>query len=179
MANIDLTGYRATILCEDKAHYEFIRGYLEAAGINRRQITRIDKVFNNDSVKKYYSAAIESHKQYSKENFILIVMTDTDNKSCQDTYRLFDKNSLNKSVRQDKEKTLIFCPARNIESWFYYIDNPDVPFVDEAKDFKNQYINASAKTFGKRMNEAICSKQLSQNAPPSLRLACDELKRLQ
>lgn len=176
-----------TVLCEDIAHYDFIRTYLIALGVQERNIKRNSKAHNNGTVKNQYPKAMKSlpHQDRNKKHF-LIVMTDSDNMTFEKKQAEFD------SVAACSERTLRFFPTRNIESWLYFIDtgnvNAETPEAPqnikgsiklEAPDFKSQYRNkAKVSEFSKKLKLEICPNGLPEDAPTSLRHACQELKRL-
>jgi hypothetical protein len=81
---------------------------------------------------------------------------------------------------------LLFVPIRNIESWFYFIDtkNTDGETLKDSDgkliSYKNNYPNKDidVNLFAKKLKEEICINGFPQNAPASLRHACNELNRL-
>ena len=84
-------------------------------------------------------------------------------------------------MRLPNEKIAIFVPARNIETWFSYINGKD---VNEEDDYKNKTLNTTdritlAIASAEKLASDICPQGLDENAPASLRHACNELQRLQ
>lgn len=175
-----------TVLCEDTAHYDFIRTYLTELGVQSRNIKRNPNAHNNGTVKSQYPKAMNSlPKQDRNLKYFLMVMTDSDNMTFEEKQEEFD------GVAAFSERTLRFFPTRNIESWLYFIDtgNTDAETLRtsksadgskkiEAPDFKNRYRNKSSH-YAKKLKSEICPKGLPDDAPSSLLHACQELTRLQ
>jgi hypothetical protein len=170
------------ILCEDTVHYHFARKYFELLGFNSRKITgkynpRGRSVGSGAGyVKENYEKEIKAFHSKNYLDYILVVIIDDDTKN--NARYLYQKYapSLNETI-------LIFSPVRNIESWFSYIDtgNFHVEEKDEqgnTTDYKSQYKNSKPTEFAKKLKNEICINGLPENAPASLRCACDELKRL-
>lgn len=182
----EFKNFHVTVLCEDQAHYDFIKTYLIELGVQLRNIKRNPKAHNNGTVKTQYPKAMTSLPQQDRnKKYFLIVMTDSDNMTFEEKQIEFDQ------VAQCSSRTLRFFPTRNIESWLYYIDtektngetleimkNLQGNIKLEAPDFKNQYRN-KASQFAKKLKSDICPKGLQEDAPKSLLHACQELKRLQ
>jgi len=170
------------ILCEDTVHYHFARKYFELLGFNSRKI----KGKYNPKGRSVGSGAEYVKENYEKEirafhsknylDYVLVVIIDDDTK---DNIRQIYQ----KYVPLPNETILMFSPARNIESWFYYIDtgNFDAEDKDEkgnVTDYKSQYRNSKPTEFAKKLKNEICINGLPENAPASLHHACDQLNRL-
>lgn len=170
------------ILCEDTVHYHFARKYFELLGF-----TRIRGDYNPkgrsvgsgaEFVKDNYEKEIKAF--YSKVNhldYILAVIIDDDTKD--NARYLYQKH-----IPLPNQTILIFSPVSNIESWFCYIDKGNIHVEDKNEkgnitDYKSQYKNSKPTEFAKKLKNEICINGLPENAPASLRCACNELKRLQ
>lgn len=188
---ISLKGYRITVLCEDKAQFDFIRAYAKLLGADK-SVNRLSAAYNNATVLETYPEAAVSYRKSPTQNIVLAVMIDADEKTVEERLRSFDraldekKYRLNQSTRLDSEKILIFSPIRNIESWFYYIDTKNIN-GETVKDndgkiisYKNQYPNKDIDIteFAEKLKNEICINGLPENAPSSLHHACTELNRL-
>ncbi len=176
---------RVTILCEDIAHHRFIREYLICQGIDKRNILDFGNVKsrNNGSVLRHYPDMVrEYRRKKNHQNIALIVMLDADGESPEYRLRAFDikldpgKTRLNQKTREDSERTAIFIPARNIETWIHYsLGGAD---CNEDDDYKKYYIADDAGKAAKIFAKKICTDKLPQNALSSLHHACAELERL-
>lgn len=170
------------VLCEDKQHFHFARKYLEEQGINKRRIINKTAPPSQGSGAQYvidnYANELKEHrsKNYQK-NIALAVFLDEDTKGTQN--RLNELESLLKKAnlepRQKNERVALFIPARNIETWFYYVDKQEL--IDETKDYKKHTSTEPSKVAKKLAND-ICPNKLPESAPPSLKNACLELMRL-
>jgi len=178
------------ILCEDTVHYHFTREYFKQLGFDKRKISgkynqkRISTGSGEGFVKTEYEKEVKVFLSKSSYlNYILVVIIDDDTKNINDE----PKNRVRDLHRKHKpslgENILIFSPVRNIESWFCYIDtgniSVEIPDSDgNVTDYKSQYKNSKPTEFAKKLKNEICVNGLPENAPASLRHACDELKRI-
>ncbi len=185
-----------TILCEDIDQERFIREYLICRGLEDHKIKDfgnpkgIEIKNNNASIVKYYPALIKSYRRRKYRNIALVVMIDADEDSVSDKMRSLHKKldeaagNLNKDTRLRDEKVAIFVPARNIETWFYYINNNiEGQECNEITDYKDKKMSAEeriqlAKSAAQKLAK-ICPHGVDRIALPSLRYACRELQRLQ
>jgi len=78
--------------------------------------------------------------------------------------------------RQSDEKIAIFVPKRNIETWISYLQD-QTQTVDE----ETAYPKYKKESVCKPLVEKLAvnrSQSLPENAPSSLKVACDELLRI-
>lgn len=185
-----------TILCEDIDQERFIREYLICQGLDDRKIKDFGNPKgrtiknNNASIVKHYPDIIKSYRKRKYRNIAVVVMIDADE------YSLFDKmrslhialdetaGNLNQDPRLPNEKVAIFIPARNIETWFYYINNDmEGQECNEITDYKDKMSKEErielAKISARKLATEICPQGVDGIALPSLRYACRELQRLQ
>jgi len=186
-----------TILCEDIDQQRFIREYLICRGLEARKIKDFnnpkgrDIKNNNALIVKHYPDIIKSYRRHNYRNIAVVVMIDADEDSVSDKMRSLHKKldeaegNLNKDTRLRDEKVAIFVPARNIETWFYYINNNmEGQECNENTDYKNDKMSAAerielAESAAKKLAREICPQGVDRIALPSLRYACRELQRLQ
>ena len=183
-----------TILCEDIDQERFIRQYLICRGLEEHKIKDYgnpkgrDIKNNNALIVKYYPPLIKSHRTRKYRNLAVVVMIDADKDSLSDKMRSLHKKldeaagNLNKDTRLPNEKVAIFVPARNIETWFYYIMEGQE--CNEITDYKDDNMSAKerielAKSAAQKLAREICPQGVDRIALPSLRYACRELQRLQ
>ncbi|MEQ9485016.1 hypothetical protein [Coleofasciculus sp. F4-SAH-05] len=182
------------ILCEDIAHERFIRQYLVCCGFEDRKIKNFPNLKgrkiknNNDFVIKHYAPLVKSYRSKNFQNRAIVVMIDADTNSINDILRSLhialdeQEGKLNRDPRLPNEKIAIFVPARNIETWFYYISIDRN--CDEITDYKNSPEIRKwdsidlAKSSATKLSREICPQGLDSNALSSLHHACDELRRL-
>jgi len=187
-----------TILCEDIDQERFIREYLICRGLDDRRIKDFGNpkgktIKNNNAlILKHYPELIKSYRsRRNYRNIAVVVMIDADEDSLDDRMRSLNialdetAGNLNKDPRLPNEKVAIFVPARNIETWFYYINNNmEGQECNENTDYKDKKMSAEeriklAKISAKKLAREICPQGADRITLPSLRYACTELQRLQ
>ena len=76
MSEIEVDKFRVTVLCEDKSHFHFVKGYLEALGFNRGKINGKIAISGRGSgeqyVRKWFPRMVKDHRRFKLENIILI-----------------------------------------------------------------------------------------------------------
>jgi len=112
--------YSYYILCEDRAHFNFVYGYLTKKGVNSRKIYPAKdfpegKRDAKNFVRLNYAEEIKKIHQ-RPVNTVLIVFRDADKENAEDIVDSFDNK--NKNV-------FVASPKRNIETWFYYFHHKD------------------------------------------------------
>lgn len=169
---MNYSNYQYQILCEDKAHFHFVRGWLEAKGANSRKITSYDTLPHQGCGKEFVISSFERCIQKyrstaARTKSILIVVIDADNFSVQ---AMQDKFS---SCEEDK--VFFVIPKWSIDSWFYVIEhNPAIDDAFEETKYKSHYTKrAPFSTFGKKLAKSI--GDMAQ-VPPSLQTARDTIK---
>jgi len=186
-----------TILCEDIDQERFITEYLICRGLEEHKIKDFGNpkgktIKNNNAlILKHYPELIKSYRRRNYRNIAVVVMIDADEDSVSDKMRSLHKKldeaagNLNKDTRLPNEKVAIFVPARNIETWFYYINNNmEGQECNENTDYKDGNMSAEeriklAESAAKKLAREICPQGVDRITLPSLRYACRELQRLQ
>lgn len=183
-----------TILCEDIDQERFIREYLICRGLEDHKIKDYGNPKgreinnNNASIVKHYPDIIKSYRKRKYNNIAVVVMIDADKDSFYDRIRslniALDETAANsnKDPRLPDEKVAIFVPARNIETWFYYI--MEGQGCNETNDYKDKKMSTKerielAKSAANKLAREICPQGVDNITLPSLRYACTELQRLQ
>jgi len=105
----------------------------------------------------------------------LVVLIDADKCSISDRLRQLENavSEAGRSPRHGDERVAIFVPARNIETWFAYLDGQS---VDEKKTYPRLQRERDCQRHVKRLHEMCQSGTLRQPAPPSLDAACKEYR---
>lgn len=186
-----------TILCADIDQERFIREYLICCGLDDRKIKDFGnpkgrEIKNNNAlIVKHYPDIIKSYRKRKYRNIAIVVMIDADEDSLDDRMRSLNialdetAGNLNRDPRLPNEKVAIFVPARNIETWFYYINNNmEGQECNENTDYKDKKMSAKerielAKSAAQKLAREICPQGVDRITLPSLRYACTELQRLQ
>ncbi len=171
------------ILCEDRNHYNFARGFL----ITRlgdehvefvQKISPYGKGAGEQWVRESFVEELESLKRSaSKRKAVLLVLIDGDKLG----FAFRKANILSCASGGDFDALLanhvaIFSPTRNIETWFYWIDGHED--LDEKTDYKNQYREVKATRKGKELGLICKGGERGRDFPPSLSDGCREWGRL-
>ncbi len=170
--------FRFTVLCEDKNHYYFIKSYLECKyssghGSFRPKISPEGKGSAEQYVRDNFAEEVKNHRKYGN---VLIVVTDADNYTFDERLQTLNQTltkNLYKQLSKD-DKIIVLIPARNIETWFRYADNPED--CNENKDYKQEYDEeVTPKQYGAKYAKGniFCNGSLK-----ALQKACKELNRL-
>lgn len=187
-----------TILCEDIDQERFIREYLICRGWDKRKIkdlsnTKGQAIKNNNAliVRDYPKLVNSYNRSRNYRNIAVVVMIDADNDTLDHRMRSLHialdetAGNSNKDTRNSDDKVAIFVPARNIETWFHYINSyPSGHECDEMTDYKDKTMSTKerielAKRSARILAREICPRGVDGIALPSLRHACKELQRLQ
>ncbi len=168
--------YNYRVLCEDKSHYHFVRGYLLGLNVGDRKITlhkelpegaQAGKQFVVDS----FPGALKDIKQRHPKT-VLIVVCDVD---MDDVEQLEQKFSC-----ADGDPVFCILPRRNIETWFYFLaDRNNAECADESKDRKQSLKNSTARQTPTKYGKSLagCNNLSgSDQVPESLRRACAHIK---
>lgn len=164
--------YQYKILCEDKAHYYFVLGWLEKKGAHRR-VECYGELPHDGSgksfVEKNFPDAKEKvRKLTNKVKTFLIVIIDADNLSIDDI--------IEKLPSDDSDPVFLIIPKWSIDTWARYLmeeDNPEV--LDETKSCKNIFRNkAKFIKLGKQLAEVNWTT--AQNMPASLKSTFERIK---
>ena len=168
------------ILCEDLNHYHFARALLIEYGVKPRKIVQVLNQGAQGSgegfVRERLPLEVKAFRsRASKVALTLFVITDADNKSVEERKRQLDSELRGQThPRGEGEKILYIIPRRNIETWFYYLDNDA---ADEEANYKNHYRNAKPSHHGRQLAKR-CKEGALDNPPPSLSIACEEWRRV-
>lgn len=153
---MDYTKYTYKILCEDKRHYNFVRSYLNKKNVNNRKISNIAGLSEGKGdAKKFidnnYKEALCQIR--NNQNDILIVVRDADKADEQSIQDLITKYKC-----ENDKKVFAVITNRNIETWFYFIDNQNsTASIDENTDKKDKYPKNGTKDteYGKKLVDIV------------------------
>ena len=171
---------RAVILCEDRQQEVFARTFLENCGITPYRV-RINPYGNGAGeqyVRENYPNEVRTFRSKfpAQPNTCLVVMTDAD--VLEVAQRLNQlKEALNRSglpERRPEERIGIFIPKRNIETWIHFLMQEPVNEQDAYRKYEKE---SSCKPVVADLARNR-TNPLPDDAPPSMRAACDELNRI-
>jgi len=173
------------LLCEDKQLSAFSRRFLKKRGINRiNEIERPpEKVGGSRKqwVNKEYPRQLQAIRQRS--GAVLIVCTDADELAVES--RIVDLNESCKKAdiepRKDNEAVVMIVPKWNIETWLSYLkgESFDEDIKDNSPSSRNTRNEKDCKVQVQKLVDMCYNKQVLQEpAPPSLKAACKEYKKV-
>ena len=188
----NLEKYRVRVLCEDKAQYSFIRGFLTSQGVesDRRISPCRDLPEGTQSGEQFVREHfVNDFREVARgrENVLLVVVQDIDraNRSLDDA-----RNELNGLVQAAgmngfaaTDKLLLVFPKRNIETWFEWLQQtPPRSPISEEEDFKLRHLRAKSGKLGKNVSDlytkSLTDPSVCENAPGSLADACENFRAL-
>ncbi|MDR2897957.1 MAG: hypothetical protein LBU99_04010 [Spirochaetaceae bacterium] len=157
---MDYTKYSYNILCEDRRHYDFVRTYLVKKNVSGRNIRNTEGLPEGSGdakkfIDNHYDHALSKIRAH--ENHILIVVRDADKLQNSSAYI---ESLIGKYTCSCGKKVFSVITNRNIETWFYFIDNPSSQDSrDESTDRKYSYPKNGTKDteYGKKIGEVVNS----------------------
>lgn len=170
------------VLCEDKNHESFIIRYLRRLGFNRRQIRPVPRPAGRGAgeqwVRMRYPLAAEIQRsKANRSRASLIVIIDADTMSTEERKQQLDDalDAAGQARRRGPERIAVVVPRRNIESWVQFALHGE---IDETTDFKPRHRDANV--WGAADVAVVLHRSRSEETavPPSLAVACQELRRV-
>jgi hypothetical protein len=170
------------VLCEDRQQEVFARHFLVNCGINRHRIYPKVAPKGEGSgehyVRRRYPQEVHAYRTHcNRINIALVVLLDADTRSLDERHKQLDGELERAGFdrRQSGEKIGVFIPKRNIDTWVHYLQGEPVNEVEAYSKFEG--------------NEGICkplvaelarnrTSSLPEDAPSSLKAACEELHRV-
>lgn len=171
---------KVTLLCEDKQTESFARRFLFRRGFHHREILALPLPCGNQSgeqwVRCQYPRQLKAIR--SRKGTFLVVIADADNLTVKAR-----KNELNQEckrqevqVRTPKDPVIMAIPRRNIETWLAYLDGTE---VDEKATYPRLNRIGDCHKHAKALYQMCHERQeLADPAPPALREACEEYRKL-
>ncbi|MDM8550505.1 hypothetical protein QUF72_10520 [Desulfobacterales bacterium HSG2] len=172
------------VLCEDRAHWHFIREYLMLRGWNPRKLQPVIAPFGRGAaeqwVRKRYAREVKAYRKKAQyQNIALLVMIDADKSSVIERKVQLNHSQEMKNAGQKrrigKERIAIFVPKRNIETWFHFLNRES---SNEKEDYKPLYRHARPTRYAKMLSDQCMQERIFQSLLPSLQDACAEWQRL-
>jgi hypothetical protein len=171
---------KIVILCEDRQQEVFTRCFLISRGVNPHRIyprtCKKGKQAGEQFVRQEYPREVLGYRRNSgRLSAGLVVMTDADVREVANRLNQLDAALIERNIpsRKTTERIGIFIPKRNIETWINYLMGQTVTENDLYPHLKREsecipFVEALARS----------DAPLPQDAPPSLKTACDELSRI-
>ena len=169
---------QVVILCEDRQHEAFARRFLARTGRSKRpprvEISPKGRGSAEQFVRRQYAKELADYRaRKHRVSQALVVVVDADK---WDVAARIDQvestcTEAGDKGRQRDERVAILVPARNIETWFAYLDGQTVNEDDEYPRLKRQ---RDCQRHVERLFEMCQGQALRQPSPPSLDAACEE-----
>ena len=165
---------KIALLCEDNQHAAFVRRFLPKHELYR-VLREGGEGAGEQFVRKEYSTRLDAAR---KTNSALIVVIDGDKKTVEERLRQLDEECDREGIarRTDADRVAVFVPMRNIETWLYFLNGEVDGFekVDESKRYAKLSRERECKPMVKKLREMCRRGNLPDEAPSSLRAACEE-----
>ena len=174
------------LLCEDGQHQAFAERFLESAGRLTRKSKRrlrVEKASQGRGsaeqfVRERFPREIaEYRRRRNRVSAALVVMLDGDAEGVAGRLAQLDSACEEQGipVRRPSEDVFVFVPTWRIESWLAWIEGED---VDEARrDYPRLPRPRDCRWHAKELAARCRTRQLREDAPPSLAAACTEYGR--
>jgi hypothetical protein len=174
------------VLCEDRQQEVFARHFLMGMGIERNRIRyRIapsGKGAGEQYVRKAFTEEVRVYREKSNHlNIALAVMVDADILGVEERLQQLENILMDQEKPMEKrgarERIGIFIPKRNIETWIHYLLGESVNEEESYPKFTKNEGNCipAVKTLANACKKGI---SLRDEAPHSLKIACNELARI-
>ena len=180
-------GARWTVLCEDKAHEVFVRGFLgtKIANVSRRLVSRIAPEGKGDAsgwILKEFPDELTAHQsKASHQDRWLVVAIDGDRKGYQKRILQLRGECERRGIefRRDDENVLFICPTWSIETWTIWLEDTTLD-VSEAQTLKGHRSSPAreVKKAARRLSGLCDTNDELKNMPDSLKKACVECARI-
>lgn len=166
------------ILCEDRAHENFVRHHLKKRGFNHRQlrfIPRDGSGSGQEFVLQRYAAEVTAYRSQANHlSLAPLTVIDADTREVHHIHRRLEERLQNANIesRQMDERIALLVPKRNVETWIVYLQDIS---VDEQSDYKGHPLAKNYKQAGITLAEQL-GQEPGADCPQSLQMARRELK---
>ena len=168
-----------TLLCEDSQTDAFVRRFLKRRNFSGRDITTLPLPAGSQSgeqwVRTRYPAELRAIRE--RQRAFLVVVTDGDAGSTDARRAQLEAECKLQEIppREDADPVVVVVPRRNIETWLAYLGGTS---VDEVTVYPRLRRERDCDAHAKRLYDMCQDERLAEPAPPSLREACDEYRKL-
>ena len=169
-----------TLLCEDSQTDAFVRRFLKRRNFRGGDIRTLPLPDGDQSdeqwVRTRYPAALRAIRGRRRD--YLIVVTDADAGSTEARWAQLETECERQQIarRQDDDQVLVVVPRRNIETWLAYLGGTRVDEVTSYPRLRRERDCAAQANHLYAMRHEV--QRLDEAAPPSLREACEEYRKL-
>lgn len=174
---------RIDLLCEDRAHEQFVLPWLKMLGIGRRRVHLTVAPKGAGSAEAFVIAQCARvitafrAKANHQHGLGLIVMVDADTETTQGRERQLDAalTEAGKPARSLQERVCYFVPKRHVETWLRYAQG--MP-VDETQDVKRGHGEVDADGFQMAIQRFDAVRRSPDCGLESLSRSVSETRRL-
>ena len=176
-----MSGVSITLLCEDSQTDAFVRRFLRRRNFGSRDIRTLPLPGGRQSGEQWVRERFpdELRAIRGRKNAYLIVVTDADKYSTEARRAQLDAECEEKQIprRGDGDPVLVIVPRRNIETWLAYLGSGTA--VEEDRSYPRLKRERDCADHAANLYRMCHEEQrLDEAAPPSLREACDEYRKL-
>ena len=171
---------KVTLLYEDKQTESFARRFLSHRGFSHRDILVLPIPHGEQSgeqwVRCQYPRQLKAIR--SRQQAFLVIITDADNLRVKARKDRLNQECVKQEmqVRTPEDPVIMAIPRRNIETWLAYLDGTE---VDERTTYPRLNRIGDCHEHAKVLYRMCHERQeLVDPAPPSLREACKEYRKL-
>lgn len=177
---MDYSKYQYQILCEDKAHYNFVRGWLMEKGANSRRLNCYGELPHSGSGKEFVfqnfqKALKEIRSRFKLARTFLIVVLDADNCAVDDLVKDFQEYD----SELDHAPVFFVFAKWSLDTWVRFLMAPEYPeALEEGTSCKNEIRKATRDgftRFGRTL--ARMSLETTHIMPDSLRFSWHEIRK--
>lgn len=167
---------QVVVLCEDRQHWVFVYRFLTQNGIHGRRIRanfRPGQGSGEQYVREQYPIEVaEQSRRAARLNSALIVIQDCDVSTLEERRATLEQCA----TRRLHDRIALFFPKRNIETWIHFLtEGGPVSEVDPYPKLRGRESECHAAV------DRLAAKneyRLSDEVPSSLRVACQEIRRI-
>ena len=168
------------ILCEDRQHEAFARRFLGKTGkgfrVQRVEVSPKGRGSGEHFVRARFAKELAYYRsrQHRVEQALLVVIN-ADRRAVANRVGQVEDAAEDggQERRRAGERVAVFVPARNIETWFAYLDGQTINEDDTYPRLKRE---RDCQRHVERLYEMCQLDELRKPAPPSLAIACIEYR---
>ena len=171
---------QVVILCEDRQHEAFARRFLARAGkyvrVQRVEVSPKGRGSGEQFVRERFAKELAYYRaRKHRVEQALIVLIDADGRDVAARIEQVESTCVEAGDerRQGNERVAIFVPARNIETWFAYLEGQT---VNENERYPRLERERDCQRHVDRLYDMCQRGALRGPSPPSLEAACAEYR---
>lgn len=174
---------QAILLVEDQQQGQFLRRVLMERGWSNHQIRVLPSPAGRGSgeafARREYSRQVRAMRR-SHVRSCLVVVVDADTQEVESRHRQLAEAlaSSGEEARGQDELIALLVPRRNVETWFWYLDDGERRPTDEQTDYKPRFGAGTHRSSNEAREFWKAFGDPQEGRPASLLRAFDEIRRL-